>query len=91
MELVDAPLTDAVDRLKSCCQIEIQFDKKAMEEASIALGTPVKKNPKGVPLELALKRMLGELGLTYVIQDDVLLITTNEAAERARRRVAYRR
>ena len=52
-----------------------------MEEASIALDTPVKKKLKGISLKSALRLMLSELGLTYVIQDEVLLITTKEAAE----------
>ena len=41
----------------------------------------MKKNLKGASLKSALRLMLGELGLTYVIQDEVLLITTKEAAE----------
>ena len=81
LEFVDTPLTDVIDYLKDYHQIEIQLDKKAMEEASIALDTPVKKNLKGISLKSALRLMLGELGLTYIIQDEVLLITTKEAAE----------
>ena len=39
------------------------------------------KNLKGVSSKSALRLMLHELGLTYVIKDEVLLITTTEAAE----------
>ena len=81
LEFVDTPLTDVIDYLKDYHNIEIQLDRHAMEEASIALDTPVKKNLKGISLKSALRLMLSELGLTYIIQDEVLLITTKEAAE----------
>ena len=36
---------------------------------------------KGITLRSALRLMLHELSLTYIIQDEVLLITTPEEAE----------
>ena len=62
-------------------KIDIHLDKKAMDEAGIGADVTVSKNLKGVPLRLALRSMLHELGLAYVVQDDVLLITTTEAEE----------
>ena len=73
LEFVDTPLTDVIDYLKDYHQIEIQLDKKAMEEAGIDTAVTVTKNLKGVSLKSALRLMLHELGLTYVIQDEVLL------------------
>jgi hypothetical protein len=81
LEFVDTPLSDVIDYLKDYHQIEIQLDKKAMDEAGIGTDSQVTKNLKGVSLKSALRLMLHELGLTYVIQDEVLLITTSEAAE----------
>jgi hypothetical protein len=81
LEFVDTPLTDVIDYLKDYHQIEIQLDKKAMEEASIDPSVTVTKNLNGVSLQSALRLMLHELGLTYVIQNEVLYITTTEAAE----------
>ena len=34
-----------------------------------------------MPLRTGLRRMLDDLGLTYVIENEVLLVTTKEAAE----------
>ena len=81
LEFVDTPLTDVIDYLKDYHQIEIQLDKKAMDEAGIGTDVTVTKNLKGVSLRSAMRLMLHELGLTYLIQDEVLLITTTEAAE----------
>ena len=81
LEFVDTPLTDVIDYLKDYHQIEIQLDKKAMEDAGVGTDTPVTKSLKGVSLRSALRLMLAELSLKYVIKDEVLLITTTEAAE----------
>ena len=81
LEFVDTPLTDVIDCLKDLHKIEIQIDKKAMDEAGVGADSPVTKNAKGITLKAGLRLMLPELGLTYVIQDGVLLITTTEAAE----------
>ncbi len=70
-----------IDYLKDRHHIDIQLDKKAMEDAGIGTDTPVTEVLKGVSLRSALRLMLHKLGLTYLIQNEVLLITTPEAAE----------
>ena len=47
-----------------------------MGECGIDASTPVTKNLHNLPLRSALNLMLREHGLTWTIQDDVLLITT---------------
>ena len=76
LEFIETPLQDVIDYLKDYHGIEIQLDKKSLDEMSIGTDTPVTKNLKGISLRSALRLMLRELGLTYVIQDEVLLITT---------------
>ena len=70
-----------IEYLKDNYHVEIQLDKKALGDVGIASDTPVTKNLKGVSLRSALRMMLRELNLTYVIQDEVLLITTPEEAQ----------
>ena len=81
LEFVETPLTDVVNFLKDQHKIEIQLDKKALDDVGIGTDTPVTTNLKGVSLKSALRLMLRGLGLTYVIKDSVLLITTPEQAE----------
>ena len=81
MEFVELPLDQVIDYLKDYHQIEIQLDKTAMDDVGIETDTPVTKNLKGITLRSGLRLMLRELKLTYVIQDEVLLITTPETAE----------
>ena len=81
LEFVKTPLTDVVDFLKEHHKIEIQLDKNALSDVGIGTDTPITKNLSGVSLKSALRLMLRELGLTYFVKDDVLLITTPEQAE----------
>ncbi len=81
LEFVEMPLQDVVDYLKDYHGIEIQLDKKAMDDVGIGSDTPITKNLKGITLRSALRLLLKEKGLTYVIQDEMLLITTPEEAD----------
>jgi hypothetical protein len=81
LEFQGTPLIDVIDYLKDFHQIEIQLDTKALTDVGIGSDTPVTKNLKGITLRSALRLMLRELNLTYLIRDEVLLITTPEEAE----------
>ena len=81
IEFVETPLRDVIDYLKDLHHIEIQLDSAALKEAGVDENTPITKNLKGISLRSALKLMLDELQLKYVIHNEVLLITTPEKAE----------
>jgi hypothetical protein len=61
--------------------IEIQLDKRVLAAAGVDGDMPITRSLKGVTLRSALKLMLGDLDLTYVIRHEVLLITSKTAAE----------
>jgi len=77
----ETPLHEAVDYLKKYHHIEIQLDRKSLDDLGITGDTPITVNLKGLSLRSALRLILKEHGLTYVIEDEVLLITTPEEAE----------
>ena len=81
IEFVETPLKDVVDYLKDLHKIEIQLDVPALKDASVDESTPVTKNLKGISLRSALKLLLDELQLKYVIKNEVLLITSPAKAE----------
>ncbi|HEV7221327.1 MAG TPA: hypothetical protein VGN42_01405, partial [Pirellulales bacterium] len=81
LEFVDQPLSDVVEYLRERHEIEIQLDNKALADAGLGSDTPVTRNIKGITLRSALRLMLGEMDLTYVIRDEVLMITTKTEAE----------
>lgn len=77
----DEPLSHAAAQLSRAHGINIQIDGRALEDVNMDVDTPVTLNLTGVSLKSALRRMLADLDLTYVIRDEVLLITTPEEAE----------
>ncbi|HTU26701.1 MAG TPA: hypothetical protein VMF30_14935 [Pirellulales bacterium] len=79
-DFTELPLDQVVAYLKDKHGIEIQLDTKVLEEASIGIDTPVTRSLSGITLRSALRLMLGALDLTYVIKDEVLLITTPDKA-----------
>jgi len=81
LEFLEAPLTDVVAFLRQKHDIEIQLDRKALSLASIAPETTqVTLNMKRISLQNALRLLLREYELTYVIRDEALLITSVTAA-----------
>ncbi len=81
LSFTDTPLTDVILYLKDLHGIEIQLDQRALTEAGVETSTPVTVNLKGITLRSALRILLRELNLTYVIENEVLMITTPEEAE----------
>ncbi len=81
IEFTEAALSDVIDYLKDLHKIEIQIDSKALSEVGIEPSAPVTRNLKGISLRSALRLMLRDLGLTYLIKNEVLLITTPEEAD----------
>ncbi len=83
LEFVETPLQDVIDYLKDYhggIEIQIDSQKSNGNGAGIDGTTPVTKNIKGLSLRSALGLLLDELNLTYVVRDEVLLITTPERA-----------
>ena len=78
MEFNDVPLREAINYLKQRHEIEIQIDDRALTDLNITSDTPVTRQLKGISLRSALRLLLRPLQLTYVVDDEVLLITSHE-------------
>jgi hypothetical protein len=81
LEFIETPLTDVVTFLKELHDIPIEIERKALDAVGVGSDVWVTRNLKGISLASALRLMLNDLDLTYVIEDEVLLITTRERAE----------
>lgn len=84
LDLVEYPLFAVTDYLKQHHGIEIQLDHRALSDAGISSDTPMTRSVKDITLRSALKLLLSDLDLTYVIHNGVLVVTTKSEAERAR-------
>lgn len=81
LEFIETPLKDAIDFLAEKHEIPIVLNAKKLEEAGVNVDTPITKRLKGITLRSALRLMLGELELTYMVKDEVMQITTPEDAQ----------
>ncbi|MFP6701514.1 MAG: hypothetical protein VB861_07190, partial [Planctomycetaceae bacterium] len=80
-EFVDLPLTDVVEYLKQQHNIQIILDEQALLDEGIQPDEPINMSLSGISLRSALKIILEPLALTYVIQYEVMRITTETRAE----------
>ncbi|HTN75012.1 MAG TPA: VWA domain-containing protein, partial [Pirellulaceae bacterium] len=80
-EFFEAALSEVITSLKEFHDIPIVVDERALMDASIGTDTLITKSLKGISLRSALRLMLKDHNLSYVVKDEVLVITTKEEAE----------
>jgi hypothetical protein len=81
LDLPSTPLEEVIQQLRDYYEIEIQFDRPALEDLGIDQTQPIEVNLRNISLRSALRYMLQELELTYVIENEMLMITTQEEAD----------
>ena len=77
----DNPLEEALNYLEDLHRIEIWLDKQALQDEGIATDQQISLTMSGISLRSALRLMLEPLGLTYLIEDEVMKITTQAKAD----------
>lgn len=80
-DYLDTPLKDVIDEIALRHSIPIVISIRALEDFGIGTDTPITISLAGVSLRSALRLVLRELDLTFLIEDEVLQITTPEDAE----------
>ena len=90
LDFIETPLDQVVQFLRDQHGIPIELDKKAMDEAGVGTDTPVTRTLKGISLESALLLLLRDHGLGFIVQDEVLLITSEDAVQKHRSRLEVR-
>lgn len=81
LDFLDIPLEEVIDFLRTEYEIEIQLDALALDDLGIGTDEPVTCNLRNISLDSALNLMLGQMELTHIIENEVLLITTQENAD----------
>src|SRR5262245_1093899 len=80
VEFLDLPLEDCITFLKEYHNINIWLDKATLTDEGVALDQPITLKLAGVTLRSVLKLLLEPVQLTYVIEDEVMKITTSAKA-----------
>ena len=73
------PLSEAITFLQNYTGLNIVLDPKALGEEGLTSSSPVSLAGQQVPLKSVLKLLLKPLGLTYKLEDEVVLITSPQA------------
>lgn len=81
IDFIEEPLAGVVEHFKQAHRIEIQIDVKALEDVNMGTDTPITKSIQNVTFRSGLNLVLYDLDLTWVIRDEVMMITTPEEAE----------
>jgi hypothetical protein len=68
--------SSVIEYLQKVTGQTILTDKQALDEANVTYDTPVTLRLPKVATRTVLKRMLGDLGLTYIIKEECIQITT---------------
>jgi len=80
LEFVDLSLEKCIEFLKEYHKINIWLDLQTLTKLGVALDQPITLKLAGVTLRSVLKLLLEPVQLTYVIDDDVMKITTSAEA-----------
>jgi hypothetical protein len=87
LEFIETPLDDILEFVKDQHAIPIEFDAMALEDAGVEREIPITTSMKGISLASALRLILRDLGLTCVVRDEVLFITTEKQGQESQVRV----
>jgi hypothetical protein len=80
-ELRNAPFEEAIQNFSSTIDQKIFLDKKSLEDKGIDLRSTVNV-PGGVTARSALRVMLQQQGLTYIIRDNIIQVVSIEEASK---------
>lgn len=83
IEFIETPLETVIDYLEDLHGIQIEIDARALDLLGIGSDTPITRDLKGISLRSALRLMLKDLELDYVVKDEVLQITSPEEVQAA--------
>lgn len=81
VSFTDNPLEEALNYLEDLHHIEIWLDKAALSDEGVNSDQQINLVMSGISLRSALRLMLEPLGLTYLIEDEVMKITTQAKAD----------
>lgn len=81
LDFTKTPFDDLVGAIGEFTKIDIVLDKKALADMGMASDLPMTVSLRGISVRAALELILHNLNLTWVVRDEVILITSPEQAE----------
>ncbi len=81
LNMDNQPLGEAIGFLANYTGLNIVLDPKALNEEGLTTASPVSLTASNITLKTALKLLLKPMGLTYHIEDEVLVITSPQVSQ----------
>jgi hypothetical protein len=81
IELTKRPLSEVIDYLSKKMDVPIDLSTSMLEAAGAASDTPITIVGRDVSLRTVLRKVLGELGLTYIVEDETIKVVTPDIAK----------
>jgi hypothetical protein len=82
IEFKETRLVDAIDYLQQQTGVTFYLRAKKLEEQGVNVDTPITSQFRAIRLESWLDLALDDLDLTWMVKDDLIVITTREDEER---------
>lgn len=89
IRLDQTPLVLAVEKLAEAASVDLRLDKSAIKDAGVSEREPVTLDLDERQLRTILQVALGDLGLTWMMRDGVLWVTSKEQAESLLKTAVY--
>jgi hypothetical protein len=84
----NSQLKDVIEYLQTVAGVSILIDHEGLTDVEASYDTPITLNVKGVTARTVLRKVLAEIGMTYVIKEETIQATS---AERAKKLMVVRR
>src|SRR5262249_50720291 len=81
IDMKESTLEAVIGYLKDKAGVDINVPKLILEERNITYQTPVSVSLKDVTLRTVLKKVLADVGLTYIVKEGAIQVTTEERAK----------
>jgi hypothetical protein len=88
-EFDEVPLADALRAIGEKFGVQFVLRNRSLEEAGVGSDTPVTAALRQVNLPAALRRILAPMELTYLLQDEAVVVTTTDQASNELTTVVY--
>jgi RNA polymerase sigma factor (sigma-70 family) len=85
----DADLQEVLHDLQSKTGLNLIVDEKTLEKDKVPAPPGVTLRLKGVTVQTVLRRILNEVGMGYILEDDILTVTSERAARETLVRRVY--
>ena len=80
ISFTDSALDSVIEYLRTRAGVPIVMDKSALDAAGVTYQSKVSVRLPDVSLRTILRRVLGDLGLTYVVKDEAIQVITPQQA-----------